>query len=101
LVKVLVKLPKPLLSLVILSVMAGEVPVLQQTPRSVISETPSEVIFPPQTAVDYVILLTSDVVKTRTFLLSSFLQLFIKIENIPIITTRYIQILFFMILSFL
>jgi len=74
--------------------MVGFDPLLQHTPQTVTFEPPSEEIFPPQVAdkpsleelfpsqipeTDEVPP-TADVVKTGTALLSSFLQLFVRIN---------------------
>ena len=63
-VMLLVKLPVPAPSVVLLSAMVGAGPMLQQTPQAVTVEPPSEVTVPPLVAVVCAILLTADVVNT-------------------------------------
>ena len=58
----LLKLPKPQLSTVILSFVVGFIEVLQQTPRAVTGEIPSDVTLPPHVAVVQVTLLIAAVV---------------------------------------
>ena len=53
-----VKLPKPVPSVVLLSFIVGFGEVLQHTPRDVISNRTSDVIFPPHTALSPDILVT-------------------------------------------
>ena len=76
------KIPMPVPSDVLLSVMVGIDPVLQQTPRAITVAPPSEVILPPLIAVVIAISITSDVVNTGGTLSS--LQLLVRTN----ITTR-------------
>ena len=73
-VMLLVKLPIPVPSLVLLSVIKGSIEVLQQTPLEVTLELPSEVISPPLMADIWFIDVMSVVVNIGTCK-SSFLQL--------------------------
>jgi hypothetical protein len=59
--KTLVKLPAWVPSVVLLLVIVGSWPIFQHTPRMVISDPPSEVIFPPDLAVVIEMLFTSTV----------------------------------------
>ena len=60
--KLLVKIPVPDASEVVELFIVGPLVVLQQTPRAVTVEPPSEVTFPPDVAVDTVIEVTLVVV---------------------------------------
>lgn len=62
----LAKLPVPVPSVVLLSVIVGEALVLQQTPRAVTLKPPSEVMLPPLEAVVSPILVTAVVVNSGT-----------------------------------
>ena len=62
----LVKLPVPVPSVDLLSVIVGVVPVLQQTPRAVTVKPPSEVMLPPLEAVVSPIPVTTVVVNSGT-----------------------------------
>lgn len=55
LVRLLIKLPVPVPSVVVLSLIVGLCDVLQQTPRAVTASPPSEVTLPPPDAVVAVI----------------------------------------------
>jgi hypothetical protein len=65
-VRLLVKLPVPVESVVKELVMVGVEVVAQQTPLAVMAPLPSEVIFPPETAVVKVIEETTVVVRVAT-----------------------------------
>jgi hypothetical protein len=94
----LVKLPVPVLFVVLLSAIVGVWFVPQQTPRAFTAAQPSLVIFPPQVAVVWVIYITAVVVNTG---LPSFLQPFRKSRNIPIKMKEKIRrFLFFFTLKF-
>jgi hypothetical protein len=67
----LVKLPAPAPSVVLLSAIVGVIFVLQQTPLKIIVPEPSEVMVPPLVADVPVIFVIAEVVKVGT---SSFLQ---------------------------
>jgi hypothetical protein len=58
----LVNVPVPPPSVVLFSVIVGEMPVLQQTPLAIIVPEPSEVIVPPEVAVVPVIFDIAEVV---------------------------------------
>jgi len=60
----LIKVPVPVPSDVWLPEMVGLAAVLQQTPRAMMEEPPSEVMFPPELAVVCVTLLAAVVVST-------------------------------------
>ena len=104
-VMLLVKLPVPAPSEVMLSVMVGVALVLQQTPRAVTVAPPSEVTLPPPIAVVCVIPFTAVVVNTAETVTgtstSAFLQLLVSIRTNPIVIKGKIQILvsFFIISS--
>ena len=63
----LVKLPTPVPSLVLLLAIVGFVDVLQQIPRPVTVAPPSEVMFPPLVAVVWVIFEAAVVVNVGKF----------------------------------
>ena len=65
-VRLLVKVPVPEPSRVLLLVMVGVLVVLQQTPRSVTVALPSLVTLPPPEAVVWVMLVIAEVVTTGT-----------------------------------
>jgi hypothetical protein len=65
-VRLLVKVPVPVPSVVLESVMVGFAAVAQQVPLAVIVPPPSEMIFPPETAVVKVIEETTVVVRVAT-----------------------------------
>ena len=80
-------LPGPVPSVVLLAAVVGSLLVLQQTPRAVTAEPPSEVIFPPVAAVVAVILVTDERVTAGVELAASFLQLIISDKKSPVDTT--------------
>ena len=82
------KLPGPVPSVVLLAAVVGPVLMLQQTPRAVTSEPPSEVTFPPVAAVVAVILVTDASVTAGITLLASFLQLIRSEKNSPAINNE-------------
>jgi hypothetical protein len=77
------KLPGPVPSVVLSAAVVGLLVTLQQTPRAVTSEPPSEVTFPPVAAVVAVILVTDATVTEGITLLASFLQLIKSDKNSP------------------
>jgi hypothetical protein len=82
---ILVKLPVPVVVIVLLSATVGVWFVLQQTPQAVIPALPLLVISPPQVAVVWVIYNTSVVVITG---LLSLLQLIVSIIDNPVKRNR-------------
>ena len=101
-VTLLVKLPAPVPSSVLLSSIVGFSFVLQQTPCTVIGAPPSEVMLPPLFAVVCVMSVIAVVDNTGMPVLlpfplssSSFLQLLAKIKNTPINNNGKIKLFVF------
>ena len=100
----LVKLPASAPSVVLLRQFSivNDALVLQHTPLTITAEPPLDVILPPQEAVNSVIEVTVDVVKTgivyegivTSTMASGFLQLYVRRINRLIITVVQIRLVF-------